>query len=414
MGGPRTRAQAQAEAPPPAAAVSMPSILDEDDSPLSELESEPEQTIAAPRPGRLFTVLKNDVKMWTGTFDSAGFKEYDTYPRPIKVLLPDHPPIILPSLNISLVKDALGTVDKPSDLILLEWIKSNDVLPIIRMWHDAVYAEPTNFQLMQHTFGPWEYPWRHSRQQVLGLLSSEKLVAAPPQHFAVTAKHANTIINNNQDWFESNLDGYDFSDDQKHNLAVSVLLTTWHDLQTRGAEGFFGILLKSTIALPKADMARKVLDMWYIIDESRIGEHEHLEESSGPLTAHGFMAAMSKEFVRKEKQVLEAKLLRLEERINAQAEIIRAKDKQQAEAEAEAAARAIMVLHEMEQLKTRLLQHEEEYLPLQPRLDEQGNMREVAEQGRSADVSNADLQDVYRVSHTLGQTSSGEHRADRT
>ncbi|QIW96361.1 hypothetical protein AMS68_001879 [Peltaster fructicola] len=295
------------------------SILDSDadDSPLTEFdleEEEEEKEQPVPRNPPLYTTVENIIRATTNKNRKvSGITDLN---KPIRVDLPDHAPIILPYLDLSLLRDSLETPTEVPDMTLLEWIKSNEVLPIVKAWYDDAYQNDVTRDFMHHSFGLAAFPWKNGRIQVLRCIATGSFDTYSLPHISRLARHARTLVKNNGVWFDDTFLKYELNDEDKHDLSIAVLLTAWLDLETQGTKGFFGILLEGPLAQSKNKLTRRVLDMWYILDQSRIlkpGAVDHNKAATGSATSVSNVSADDRRKYIREATIAQKRIVELEE-----------------------------------------------------------------------------------------------------
>lgn len=285
------------------------SLLEDDDSPLSDAEDlSSDELPSFPVKQRYFTRAMNDNLYFSGEFDSiSGAKVWKQVSKPIMIKLPTHPPIVLPSLDLRLIRSALDADSEVRDMALLQWVKSNAVVPIIKSWHTDISKTKHMRELMQESFQLSAYPWNRARDQVLAHAMTKNLRGPTTTHLITTARHAHTLVQNNREWFDDNFLKYELEDEDKYRLVVAAMMTAWHDMESNGSSGFFGILLHGPIAKSRRRVAGNVLDMWYIVDESRVIKQDIPDHRTTPstsnkpvrdgMTAHSFMTSLSQHYI---------------------------------------------------------------------------------------------------------------------
>lgn len=193
----------------------------------------------------------------------------------VTVQLPVHAPIILPVLDLTLIRDAFEftTPEHFSDIAILDWVKKNSVLPCIKQCSDEFAQEVNAHISMQAELAGQSHAWTDARNKIANLAMPKKCPPDTPMHLAIMAKHARRIVNGNRTWFQNYFNPISMQDIDPYLATASILLTVWRDVEEHGTYSFFGILLNSRLAEPHQTHSRKILEKWYLIDKTVYAKH---------------------------------------------------------------------------------------------------------------------------------------------
>ncbi len=160
----------------------------------------------------------------------------------------------LPRPDLTLLKTAFIAPFGRSDEELLAWLRSADILPIVKQWHEECIAVRKNFLQLQSIFPEYARPWTARTEQLVDFAryAVDIDAEAPKKNkraFISCVKHANRIASANPQIFEGERP-YGFPKNELLRAAVLVLINVYDDLQKEGCSGFLGLLLDSELAKP--------------------------------------------------------------------------------------------------------------------------------------------------------------------
>lgn len=186
--------------------------------------------------------------------------------------MPNHPPVILPAVDMSLLHTPDCTHILP-DRELVRFAMEPAVLPLLKqwayMWLNSDNESRRFHGYMQRTFpmeGPYGKPWEagirlvaeHAARRVGFTFNLAPLLYA-------MSSFARRLVNSNGAFFDS-FSEYSRATDEPHKFAARLLLVVWEDVETN-RNGFFRVLLKGELARPNRPEMREACEGWYIVDE---------------------------------------------------------------------------------------------------------------------------------------------------
>ncbi|KAK4542660.1 hypothetical protein LTR36_006232 [Oleoguttula mirabilis] len=139
-----------------------------------------------------------------------------------------------------------------SDEQLLMWLRSCDVLPLLKQWMEqCLNDEPLYIQLQRLLFTK-ERPWDRQARQIaeyarLYGTRDVKLEGMNMEALLLCARFVKKICDGNTEFFEQ-FAPYGYSHQERYLTGARVVPTVYGDLRRRGDHGFFGILLDSELA----------------------------------------------------------------------------------------------------------------------------------------------------------------------
>jgi hypothetical protein len=186
--------------------------------------------------------------------------------------MPNHPPILLPGVDLSLLRTS-DCVHVLPDREIVRFAMEPMVLPLLKQWA-YLWLNPDMDSKQFHKDMRRTFPMdgEHSKPWSVGV----RLVADHAAHkvgftFDLApllyrmSSFAQRLVNSNGAFFDR-FGAYSLATDERHKFAARVLLVVWEDLET-DRNGFFGILLKGELARPNRPEVRKVYEGWYVVDE---------------------------------------------------------------------------------------------------------------------------------------------------
>ncbi|KAK3671348.1 hypothetical protein LTR78_008809 [Recurvomyces mirabilis] len=178
------------------------------------------------------------------------------------------PTTLLRRPALEILRLSAKSPDRPlTDQKLCSWLRSVDVLPLIKRWKTECLDDPAIFRDLQRTLSSSEKPWdeeavrvatlalvgRNNNRNSNGTRTTQIQVEPPQSHssLTITAKYAARVAHGNTAlWttfapptpITSTTDALD-----RHLLATLVLFTAYADILRHGECGFFGVLLQSPL-----------------------------------------------------------------------------------------------------------------------------------------------------------------------
>ncbi|KAK5134527.1 hypothetical protein LTR08_006444 [Meristemomyces frigidus] len=221
---------------------------------------------------------------WTSESEDSQSQERSTHSSPInqelvrlnilrKLWLKDKPkrslvPTVVPRANLTILRRSFDEYSpfRLTDEELLVWLRSCDVLPLVKQWKEqCLDVEELDLQLQRDLPGkecPWDTQARQIAEHVRLCGSNNTTVAGGNgQAFMVCTRFARRICDGNDEHFEQ-FAPYAFGQEERYLACTRVLLTAYEDLH-RNDDGFFGALLESELAGLVSQGARKVWEKKY-------------------------------------------------------------------------------------------------------------------------------------------------------
>lgn len=186
--------------------------------------------------------------------------------------MPNHPPIILAAVDLSLLRTPDCTHILP-DRELVRFAMDPAVLPLLKqwayMWLNSDNESKKFHGYMKRTFpmeGPYGKPWEAGIRLIAehaarGVGFTYTLA---PLLYAMSS-FARRLVNANGAFFDS-FSEYSRATDEPHKFAARLLLIVWEDVEIN-RNGFFRVLLKGELARPNRPEMRTAYEGWYIVDE---------------------------------------------------------------------------------------------------------------------------------------------------
>ncbi|KAK4574931.1 hypothetical protein LTR86_000780 [Recurvomyces mirabilis] len=168
-----------------------------------------------------------------------------------------------PSLDILRLRNSSVAKTKLSDQKLCSWLRSVDVLPLVKRWKTDCLDDPAIFRDLQRALPLSKRPWDEQVMRVATLAltecnhhSNSSSKTTPTQgelydrpSLKITAKYAGRIAHGNTAlWSTFAPPPTPANDLDRHLLATRVLFTVYADILRYGDSGFFGISLQSPLA----------------------------------------------------------------------------------------------------------------------------------------------------------------------
>ena len=192
---------------------------------------------------------------------------------------------VLPHLDLSILHQSFRPPLQPSDEKLLVWLRSADVLPLLKQWQQLCLDDPDTKAQMEKMLRKDDRPWTTRIEQVAdhAMDYGEKDFAAElktkwTKAFVLCANYASKIVKCNRSFFEG-FKPYGFPEMERMTVGVAILSTVYDDLN-QGAEGFFGTLLESPLAQPMAASVRKSWEAKFLFE----GEEDSNDANIARLT----------------------------------------------------------------------------------------------------------------------------------
>lgn len=188
------------------------------------------------------------------------------------------PPVILKRPDLSILRLSF---ERPFDLSyddLINWLRSAEVLPIIKQWKEDCIDDTHRYKQTQNLFPYGKMPWSTMTKKIADYVhyyGMKKFELELPNQNGEVLKlcvhHAARIVNGNKPFFDK-FSPFAYVPKERSIAAVRVLIMALHDLQLN-RNGFFGVLLESQLAgLVKMDV-RKAWDKKYMLqNEEAIAE----------------------------------------------------------------------------------------------------------------------------------------------
>ena len=186
--------------------------------------------------------------------------------------MPNHPPIILPEVDLSLLRTP-DCVHVLTDRELVRFAMDPTVLPLLKQWA-YMWLNPDNESKqcrkdMQRTF-PMQVntgkPWKNAIQLVAEHAAHDTgfTFLLAPLLFRMS-RFVQRLVNANGAFFDT-FSAYSKAVDEPQKFATRLLLVVWNDVET-SRNGFFRTLFKGEISRPNRPEMREVYEAWYIVDE---------------------------------------------------------------------------------------------------------------------------------------------------
>ena len=196
------------------------------------------------------------------------------YDKPVEedYRMPNHPPILLPAVDLGLLKTSECVHILP-DREVVRFAMDPMVLPLLKqwayLWLNPDKASEQFHKDMRRTFpmdGEHGKPWSAGVQLVADQAAHQASFdfSLAPLLYRMSS-FAQRLVNANSAFFHR-FSAYSLATDERHKFAARMLLVVWEDVETNH-DGFFGILLKSELARPNRPELRKAYEGWYVVDE---------------------------------------------------------------------------------------------------------------------------------------------------
>ena len=186
--------------------------------------------------------------------------------------MPNHPPILLPEVDMSLLRTP-DCVHVLPDRELVRFAMDPKVLPLLKHWA-YMWLNPDNASKqfrkdMRRTFpmeGDTGKPWKVGIQLVAEHAARDIgfTFLLAPLLFRMS-RFAQRLVNANGAFFDT-FSAYSQAIDEPHKFAARLLLIVWEDVEAN-QNGFFRTLFKGELSRPNRPEMREVYEAWYIVDE---------------------------------------------------------------------------------------------------------------------------------------------------
>jgi hypothetical protein len=182
--------------------------------------------------------------------------------------MPNHPPVLLPEVDLGLLKTRDCTHIIP-DREIVRFAMEAGVLPLLKQWA-YMWLNPDNeskqfHEDMQRTFsmdGEHGKPWKVGINLVA---EHEGLTYHLAPLLYRMSKFAQRLVNANGAFFNT-FSAYSRATNEQHKFAARLLLIVWEDVE-KNENGFFRILFKGELARPNRPEMRELYEGWYVVDE---------------------------------------------------------------------------------------------------------------------------------------------------
>lgn len=206
--------------------------------------------------------------------NAAGWKI--PIPEEEDVRLPDHQPMLLPHVDLSILQCDFCT-HKFSEIELVRFAMSARVLPLLKMWA-CMWLNPDEksqdfYKEMRKAFPSAQKPWNvqvdliadFAAQKAEFTMESAEVVYGPAR-LAWRLVNANSTVNDFD--FFLKFGGDDWAHNEPYKFATRLLLAVWDDVETK-AKGFFRTLFRQECQLSQGlrPEVRQLYECWYIVDE---------------------------------------------------------------------------------------------------------------------------------------------------
>ena len=186
--------------------------------------------------------------------------------------MPDHPPVLLPAVDLSLLKTPDCTHKIP-DRELVRFVMGPMVLPLLKQWA-FMWLNPDNESKQFHkdmrgTF-PMEGEYGKSWGVGIALIAEHAAhqggftFSQAPLLYSMSS-FAQRLVNANGAFFKT-FSAYSLATDEPHKFAVRLLLVVWDDVENN-RDGFFRVLFEGELARPNRPEMREVYEGWYVVNE---------------------------------------------------------------------------------------------------------------------------------------------------
>jgi hypothetical protein len=182
--------------------------------------------------------------------------------------MPNHPPVLLPEVDLSLLKTRDCTHIIP-DRKIVRFAMEPGVLPLLKQWA-YMWLNPDKeseqfHKDMRRTFpmeGEHGKPWKVGVSLVA---DQEGLTYHLAPLLYSMSKFAQRLVNANGAFFNT-FSAYSRATNEQHKFAARLLLIVWEDVE-KHENGFFRILFKGELARPNRPEMRELYEGWYVVDE---------------------------------------------------------------------------------------------------------------------------------------------------
>ena len=186
--------------------------------------------------------------------------------------MPNHPPILLPEVDMSLLRTP-DCVHILPDREFVRFAMEPTVLPLLKQWA-YMWLNPDNASKqfrkdMRRTFpmgGNTGKPWKVAIQLVTEHAAHDTgfTFLLAPLLFRMS-RFAQRLVNANGAFFHT-FSAYGKAVDEPQKFATRLLLVVWDDVENN-QNGFFRTLFKGEISRPNRPEMREAYEAWYIVDE---------------------------------------------------------------------------------------------------------------------------------------------------
>jgi hypothetical protein len=195
-------------------------------------------------------------------------------------------PVVLPPPDLAVVRQGFRPPLNTSDQKLFIWLRSADVLPLLKRWQQLCLDDPEMKAQMEKMLHKDDRPWTARVDQIAdhSIHYGDKDFEAElkmkwAKAFVLCAHYACKMVKCSRLFFEG-FKPYGFSEIDRMIVGVATLFTVYDDL-IQNQEGFFGILLESPLAQPMAASVRKSWEAKYLFE----GEEDYNDANTEELMA---------------------------------------------------------------------------------------------------------------------------------
>jgi hypothetical protein len=182
--------------------------------------------------------------------------------------MPNHPPVLLPEVDLSLLRTR-DCVHRIPDREIVRFAMEPGVLPLLKQWA-YMWLNPDKeseqfHKDMQRTFpmeGEHGKPWKVGISLVA---DHEGLTYHLAPLLYSMSKFAQRLVNANSAFFNT-FSAYSRATNEQLRFAARLLLIVWEEVE-KNDNGFFKILFKGELARPNRPEMRELYEGWYVVDE---------------------------------------------------------------------------------------------------------------------------------------------------
>lgn len=200
-------------------------------------------------------------------------------PAPRKQRVTHRDSLPLPTLDLSIILQPESTIGL-SRLYIVDFIRSAEILPVLKQWTDLWMADSddskTHRTKLLMTFKPGSRPWRDKIDKIASRAAERavnKQKETNGQFSGYMADAAVTIVKKQWDGTFRLLSFSNLASNEHYKFAIRLLLTVFDDVRNH-EQGFFGILLKTELAVANVSEVREVFEKCYPIDTKHYKEPE--------------------------------------------------------------------------------------------------------------------------------------------